>query len=101
MIRKSLIALALGLTVAAAAAPAARADVDIDIKINLGYGGFYGRNITCKTGARIVDQRFNNVKIRDCSGANYRYHGRRNGKNYLINVSRSTGRITAVTRVWN
>lgn len=100
MIRNTLVALALGLTVAGAAAPAARADIDLDIKINLGYGGHYGRNISCKTGARIVDHRFNNVRIRDCSGANYRYYGRRNGKNYVVSVSRATGRITAVTRIW-
>lgn len=100
MIRNTLIAMALGLTFAATAAPAARADVDIDIKLNLGYGGIYGRNISCTTGARLVTRRFNQVIIRDCAGSTYRYSARRNGKKYMVRVSRYTGRIVSIDRVW-
>ncbi len=95
MIRKAFIALAFGLLVAAPSAPA-RADVDITI--NLGYGGFYGRNISCYTGARIVDRRFNDVVMRNCRGRYFDYTGRRNGKWYFIQVNSSTGRIASVRR---
>jgi hypothetical protein len=100
MIRKSLIAMAFGLAIAAGTAPAARADIDIDIKLNLGYGGFYGHNVSCKTGARIVARRFNYVSIRNCTGKNYDYDGKRNGKWYHIKVNRYSGRITSVSRWW-
>lgn len=96
MIRKIFTAMAFGLVLAAAGSPAAKADVDISI--NLGYGGFYGRNISCRTGARIVDQRFNNVSIRSCAGKNYDYYGKRNGKWYKIKVSSYSGRIVEVRR---
>ena len=97
MIRKMLFAAALGLAVTAGT-PAARADVDITI--NLGYGGFYGKNVSCATGARVVARRFNSVTRRDCRGTRYVYSGRRNGKWYFVTVSSATGRITAVKRYW-
>lgn len=97
MIRKSLIAMAFGMLMAVAPAPA---QADVDITINLGYGGFYGRNISCVTGARIVDRRFNNVTMRNCRGRVYEYTGRRNGKWYRVNVSAVTGRIITVRRWW-
>ncbi len=100
MIRKTLIAMAFGLALAAGAAPSARADVDIDIDLNLGYGGFYGRNISCRQGVWIVERRFNYVVARNCRGAHYEYTGRRNGKWYFIKISSRTGRITEVRRWW-
>lgn len=100
MFRKTLIAIAFGLAVAAGTAPAARADIDLDIKLNLNFGGHYGRNITCRTGARIVAQRFNRVGIRSCAGQNYDYSAARNGKWYHVKVSRYSGRIASVTRWW-
>ena len=100
MFRKTLIAIAFGLAVAAGTAPAAQADIDLDIKLNLNFGGHYGRNITCKTGARIVAERFNQVEIRNCGGQNYDYNGKRNGKWYHVKVSRYSGRITLVNRWW-
>ena len=100
MIRNTLIAIAFGLTAVAATAPAARADIDIDIKINLGYGGFYGNNVTCLNAERIVKKRFNAVSRRNCKGLNYDFNGRRNGKSYIVRVNRYSGRIAAVTRVF-
>lgn len=96
MIRKSFTAMAFGLALMAAGSPAAKADVDISI--NLGYGGFYGRNISCRTGARIVAQRFNSVSIRGCAGKNYDYTGKRNSKWYKIKVNSYSGRIVEVRR---
>lgn len=96
MIRNTFIAMAFGLAVAAGAAPAARADVDISI--NLGFGGFYGNNISCRQGERIVERRFNRVVPRNCRGSRYEYTGRRNGKLYVIKISSRSGRITDVYR---
>ena len=47
---------------------ASGAKADTDIIINLGFGGFYGKNISCATGARIVSQRFNSVRMNECKG---------------------------------
>lgn len=96
MIRNTLIAMAFGITVLAGAAPAAKADVDISI--NLGFGGFYGNNISCRQGERIVERRFNQVRPTDCQGSRYVYTGRRNGKWFVIRVSSKTGRIVEVYR---
>ena len=96
MIRNTLIAAAFGLVMTALVPGAAQADVDISI--NLGYGGFYGNNISCRTGARIVDQRFNNVTIRNCVGKHFDYTGKRNGKWFFIKVNSYTGRIVDVRR---
>jgi hypothetical protein len=95
MFRKTFMALIFGALMAATSAPA---QADVDITINLGYGGFYGRNISCTTGARIVDRRFNGVTMRNCRGRYYDYTGRRNGKWYYVQVNASTGRIAAVRR---
>lgn len=97
MFRKTLAAMALGILMAGSGAPAAKADVDITI--NLGYGGFYGRNISCRTGARIVAQRFNYVSVRECGGKAFTYLGRRNGKWFVVKVSSATGRIVDVVRI--
>jgi hypothetical protein len=96
MIRKTVIAAAFGLAMLAGGTSAARADVDIDI--NLGFGGFYGKGISCSQGKRIVDRRFNRVVARDCKGSRFDYTGRRSGKWYRISVSSATGRITSVRR---
>lgn len=98
MIRKTALAIAALLAMATADMTPARADVDIDI--NLGFGGFYGHNISCRTGARIVDRRFNRVRIVECAGRTYRYEGWRNGKRYIIRVSAYSGRIVSVQRIW-
>lgn len=94
MMRKTVLAVTFGLALAGASP--ARADIDIDI--NLNYGGFYGRNISCNTGVRVLERRFNNVARRDCKGSRYEYSGSRNGKWYHIGVSAATGRIIAVKR---
>jgi hypothetical protein len=96
MIRNTLMAMAFGLAAMAGTAPAAKADVDINI--NLGYGGFYGNNVSCRQGERIVERRFNQVVPRNCRGSHYDYTGRRNGKWYFIKISSRTGRITDVRR---
>lgn len=76
----------------------ARAGTDIDISINLGYGGFYGRNITCNQGRSLVEYRFNYVSKVDCKGSTYVYTGKRNKKWFFVHVSAYTGRITNVRR---
>jgi hypothetical protein len=100
MLRNSLSALVLGLSAIVLTPGPARADVDIDIGINMGYGGFYGRNISCRPGWRIVERRFNHVRARDCKGSRYDYTGRRNGKWYIIGVDARSGRISEVRRWW-
>jgi hypothetical protein len=96
MIRKT--ALAFVALLAMSMADTAPARADVDITINLGYGGFYGRNISCRTGHRIVERRFNAVRTVECRGKTYRYTGRRNGKWYIIHVSSYSGRIVNVRR---
>ena len=97
MFKKTLFALAVGLVLAGGGS-VARAGIDLDISVNLGYGGFYGRNISCATGKRIVDRRFNRVRAYDCSGRIYGYTGRRNGKWYYVSVSARSGYIVDVRR---
>lgn len=96
MIRNTLMAVAFGLAVMAGTAPAAKADIDINI--NLGYGGFYGKNISCRQGQNIAARRFNRVNPINCRGSHYDYTGRRNGKWYFIKISSNSGRIVGVRR---
>ncbi len=98
MIRKTFLAAAALLTISTMGISPAKADIDIDI--NIGYGGGYHGRISCNTGARIVDRRFNQVVRRDCGGSQYQYTGRRNGKWYYITVNSRTARITNVRRWW-
>ena len=59
MIRKTFLTAAALLAISAMGTSPAKADIDIDI--NLGFsGGFHGK-VSCSTGARIVDLRFNRV----------------------------------------
>lgn len=98
MIRKLFMASALGLAVLTQMPGSAEARTDVDIVINLGYGGFYGRNISCATGRRLVERRFNLVRARDCRGSSYVYTGRRNGKWFYIVVDARRGVIKDVYR---
>lgn len=99
MIRK--LALAFVAILAVSAFEPAPARADVDISINLGYGGWGVIGVSrgsCRYGLRVVNRRFNNVRIIECSGRTYQYAGRRNGKWYKIWVSASTGRIVDVRR---
>lgn len=98
MFRRTLIATAAAFLMAVGATAPAKADIDINI--NLGYGGKYGRNISCRQGAWIVSERFAHVSIMSCAGKNYDYRGRNNGKWYHIKVSAYSGRIVEVERMW-
>ena len=98
MIRKTFLVAAGLLTISTMGISPARADVDIDI--NIGFGGGFGGKVSCNTGARIVDRRFNQVVRRDCRGSHYQYTGRRNGKWYYITLNSRTARIVAVRRWW-
>src|SRR5688572_26545928 len=98
MIRKTFLALATLLAISAMGTSPAKADVDIDINIGFG-GGFHGK-VSCRTGERIVERRFNRVNARDCRGSHYEYIGRRNGKWYYITLNSRTARIVAVRRWW-
>ena len=99
MLRKLALAFVAVLAVSAFQPAPARADVDINI--NLGYGGWGTIGVkrgTCRHGLRVVNRRFNNVRVRDCSGRVYHYAGRRNGKWYKVSVSAASGRIIGVER---
>ena len=98
MIRKTFLAFATLLAISAMGSSPARADLDIDLSIGFG-GGFLGK-VSCGTGARIVDRRFNRVVARDCRGSHYEYTGRRNGKWYFITLNSRNARIVAVRRWW-
>jgi hypothetical protein len=98
MIRKAFLAAAALLAISALGTSPARADIDIDI--NLGFGGGYLGKVSCGTGARIVDRRFNRVVARDCRGSHYEYTGFRNGKWYRITLNSRTARIVAIRRWW-
>jgi hypothetical protein len=98
MIRKTFIAAAALLAISAMATSPARADVDITF--NLGFDGGFRGKVSCYTGARIVDRRFNQVVRRDCNGSHYQYTGRRNGKWYHITLNSRTARIVAIRRWW-
>ncbi len=98
MIRKTFLTLAALLAISAMGTSPARADIDIDI--NLGFGGGYLGKVSCRTGERIVERRFNRVSARDCRGSHYEYIGRRNGKWYYITLNSRTARIVAVRRWW-
>ena len=98
MIRKTFLAFAALLAISTMGVSPAKADIDIDI--NMGYGGGFIGKISCRTGARIVDRRFDRVVARDCRGRNYQYTGRRNGKWYFITVNSHTARIVHIRRWW-
>jgi hypothetical protein len=98
MIRKAFFAAAALLAISSMGISPAKADVDIDINIGFG-GGFLGK-VSCRTGERIVDRRFNFVTPLDCRGSHYQYSGRRNGKWYYITLNSRTARIVAVRRWW-
>jgi hypothetical protein len=98
MIRKTFLAAATLLAISAMGTSPARADLDIDI--NIGFGGGYHGKVSCRIGERIIERRFNRVSPRDCSGSQYQYIGRRNGKWYVITLNSRTARIVAVRRWW-
>ena len=98
MIRKAFLAFAALLAIFAMGTSPARADLDIDI--NIGFDGGFRGKVSCRTGARIVDRRFNQVVARDCRGSQYQYTGRRNGKWYFITLNSRNARIVAVRRWW-
>jgi len=96
MIRKAFLTVAMLLAISAMGSGPARADIDI----NIGFGGGFLGKVSCSTGARIVDRRFNRVVARDCRGSHYQYTGLRNGKWYRITLNSRTARITQVRRWW-
>lgn len=98
MIRKTFLAAAALLAISSMGISPAKADIDIDI--NLGFGGGFHGKVSCRTGERIIERRFNRVSARDCRGSRYEYIGRRNGKWYYITLSSKTARITNVRRWW-
>ena len=104
MIRKSAvaaIALLSLLSLSPEVASPARADVDVDIRLNLGYGGWGVIGVPrgdCRQGRRIVDRRFNHVRTVECAGKYYTYHGRRNGRWFVITLNSFSGRIVDVRR---
>jgi hypothetical protein len=98
MIRKTFLAFAALLAISTMGAGPAKAD--LDITLNLGFGGGYHGKISCRTGARIVDRRFNGVAMYDCHGKYYQYSGRRNGKWYYITLNSNTARIVSIRRWW-
>lgn len=55
------------------------------------YDDDYG--ISCRQGRRIVDRRYNRVRVIECNGRTFTYVGRRQGDTYRVSVSSRTGRI--------
>lgn len=49
--------------------------------------------ISCGEGRDIVSERFNRVRVVECSGGTYTYLGRRSGDTYRVLVNSRTGRI--------
>lgn len=57
------------------------------------YGARPAYRISCGEGRGIVAERFNRVRVVECSGGTYTYMGRRGGDTYRIMVNARTGRI--------
>lgn len=55
--------------------------------------------ISCGEGRGIVSERFNRVRVVECSGGTYTYLGRRDGDTYRILVNSRTGRIVGRTLI--
>ncbi len=55
--------------------------------------------ISCGEGRGIVAERFNRVRIVECSGGTYTYLGRRSGDTYRILLNARTGRIVGRTLI--
>jgi hypothetical protein len=54
--------------------------------------------ISCQSGKRVVERAgYRSVRVRECTGKNYRYTGRKKGDSFEIVVSRF-GRIVSVRR---
>lgn len=49
--------------------------------------------ISCREGRRIVDRRFNRVRVVECNGRTFTYVGRRDGETFRVSVSSRSGRI--------
>jgi hypothetical protein len=60
------------------------------------YGEFRGnRNrLSCRQARRLVDRRYNNVRVRECNGRTYTFRAvTRNGKRVTVYVNSRTGAI--------
>jgi hypothetical protein len=55
--------------------------------------------ISCGEGRGIVAERFNRVRVVECSGGTYTYLGRRSGDTYRILLNARTGRIVGRTLI--
>ena len=55
--------------------------------------------VSCRDARHIVrDNGFHNVDTVDCDGDSYRFHARRHGDKWRINLDAWSGRITSVRR---
>jgi hypothetical protein len=58
------------------------------------YWRVYSANrISCGEGRAIVSERFNRVRVVECSGGTYTYLGRRSGETFRVLLNARTGRI--------
>ncbi len=88
----------------------ARVNVDIGVYVPLRpryrtYDPYYtpprrrprARRISCGRGRNIVARhQYYSIRAVDCRGSQYRYHAKRDGRWYYLNMNSRTGRITGV-----
>jgi hypothetical protein len=52
-------------------------------------GGDSEKAISCQSGKHVVERAgYRSVRVRECTGKNYRYSGRKKGNSFEIRVSR-------------
>ncbi len=57
---------------------------------------FVATKMSCSSAKELLyDRGFYHVKAKDCSGKNYGFKARRNGKTYYVTVNSWTGKMTA------
>jgi len=89
---------ALGLLAGPVWAPTpASSQVHVDIRIGTSISG--GRRISCWEGQRSLERRrFRNVRAHNCSGRVFVYSGRRDSRDWWIDLSSRDGRIVRMQR---
>ncbi len=87
-----------GLVLGPATVPTpASSQVNVDIRIGSSISG--GRRISCWEGQRSLERRrFRNVRALNCSGRVFVYSGRRDGRDWWIDLSSRDGRIVRMQR---
>jgi len=64
--------------------------------VDSGYGGY---GISCREGRNIVSERFDRVRVVECSGRTYTYIGHRHGGSFEVVLNSRSGRIIDVNEI--